>query len=140
MCAFFLPVALGTLPSELVRPDPLNLVGFVPESCLLCCTIRPWELLPMEKESPKRTFLLAAQLLEQRLGPPCFEPPEQLLCRWFLPFGGENLCLGSKSEQLLGVGSGWDLPLVKFPSAVGWRGCWSSAQTRLDLWMEQSLK
>lgn len=130
MCPFFLPVALGTLPSELVRLDPVNVVGFAPESCLPRCTIRPWELLPMEKESPKRTFLLAAQLLGQCLGPPCFELQEQLLCRWFLPFGGENLCLDSKSARLLGVGSGWDLPLVKFPSAEGWR----------DLWMEQSLR
>lgn len=97
---------------------------------------------PWRRKPPNTTFLLAAPLLGQSQAPLCLEPQEQPLCSgdngWFLPFGGENLCLAAKTEQLLGCWSWWDLPLVKFPSVVGWRRCWSSARPRLDLWMEES--
>lgn len=56
-----------------------------------------------------------------------------------MPLGGENLCSASKIVQLLGCCCWWDLPLVKLPSVVSWRRCWSSAQPMLDLWLEKSL-
>lgn len=106
MGAFFLPLALGTPPSELVTAHPLSVVGFAPVFCLPAAPAGFWSSFPWRRKPPNTISLFAAPS-GQRGALPCLEPQEQPLHSgdnvWFLPFGGENL-----SSALSFWGSGDD--------------------------------